>query len=109
MIHADIEIEHHKDGGLQPLGEIERLRRELERFRRVFREQQDVLGVAVRSIGAGDDVALLGARRHAGRWTGALHVHDHGGNFGEIRQADEFRHQRDAGAGSCGEGARAVP
>ncbi len=109
MIHADIEIEHDKDGGLQAVGEIERLGREFEGFGGVFRKQHHVLGVAMGSIGAGDDVALLGARRHAGRWTGALHVHDHGRYFREIRQPDKFRHQRDAGAGSCGEGARAVP
>ena len=83
--------------------------REFERLGRVFRKQQHMLGVAMRGIGAGDDVALLGARRHAGRGTGALHVDDHGRNFGEIGQADEFRHQRDAGPGGGGEGAGAVP
>ena len=33
----------------------------------------------------------------------------HGGDFGEIGEADELLHQRDAGAGGGGEGARAVP
>ena len=51
MVHADVEIEHDEDRGLQPVGEIERLRRELERLGRVFREQQHVLGVAMRGIG----------------------------------------------------------
>ena len=109
MVHADIEIEHDEDGGLQAVGEIEGLCGEFEGFGRVFRKQHHMLGVAMGSIGAGDDVTLLGARRHAGRWTGALHVHDHGRHFGEIRQADKFRHQRDAGPGGGGEGARAVP
>ncbi len=109
MVHADIEIEHQEDHGLQPLGEIEGGRRELESFRRVFWKQQHVLGVAVRGIGAGDDVALLGPRRHARGGTGALHVHDHGRDFREIGQPDELRHQRDAGAGGRGEGARPVP
>ena len=68
-----------------------------------------MLGVAMRGIGAGDDVALLRARRHAGRGTGALHVEQHGGNFGEISQPDEFLHQRNAGARGGGEGAGAVP
>jgi hypothetical protein len=67
VVHADVEIEHQEDRGLQPLGEIEALRRHLEALGRVFRKQQDVLGVAVRGIGAGDQVALLGAGRHAGR------------------------------------------
>ena len=52
---------------------------------------------------------LLRARRHAGGRPGALHVEDHRRNFGEIREADELLHQRDAGAGRGGEGARAVP
>ena len=85
------------------------VRGELEGFGRVFRKQQHVLGVAMRGIGAGEDVALLGAGRHAGGGAGALHVHDHGRDFGEIGQADELLHQRDAGTGGRGEGARAVP
>ena len=32
-----------------------------------------------------------------------------GGNLGVIGEAEEFLHQRDAGAGRRGEGARAVP
>ena len=52
---------------------------------------------------------LLRARRHAGRGPGALHVEHHRGNFGEIGEAEEFLHQRNAGAGGGGEGARAVP
>ena len=76
-----------KIGGLQPVGEIERLRRNLERLGRVLREQQYVLGVAVRRVGGAEDVALLGARRHAGRGPGALHIEDHRRNFGEIATA----------------------
>ena len=52
MVHADVEIEHDEDRGLQPVGEIERLRRHLERFGRILGEQQHVLGVAMRGIGA---------------------------------------------------------
>ncbi len=109
VIHADVEIEHQEDRGLQPLGEVERGGGELERLRRILREQQHVLGVAVRGIGAGDHVALLGAGRHAGRGAGALDVHDHGRDLGEIGQADEFGHQRDARTRGRGEGPRPVP
>ena len=68
-----------------------------------------MLGVAMRRIGAGDQIALLGARRHAGRGARALHIEDHRGNFGEIGKAEELLHQGNAGAGSGSEGARAVP
>ena len=54
-------------------------------------------------------IALLRAGRHAGRGAGALHVEDHRRDFGEIGEPQEFLHQRDAGAGGRGEGARAVP
>ena len=109
MVHADVEVEHHEDRGLQPVGEVEGLGAELEGLGRIFGEQQHVLGVAVRGIGAGNDVGLLRARRHAGRWAGALHIEDHGGNFREIGEPEELLHQRDAGARRCREGAGAVP
>ena len=54
-------------------------------------------------------IALLRARRHAGRRAGALHVEDHRGDLGEIGEPEEFLHQRDAGPGGGREGARAVP
>ena len=50
--------------------------RELEALARVFRKEQDVLGVAVRRIGAREQVGLLRARRHAGRGAAALDVDD---------------------------------
>ena len=109
VVHADVEVEHDEDRRLQAVGEVEGLRAELERLLRILGEQQHVLGVAVRGIGAGDDVALLRARRHAGRGAGALHVEQHRGDLGEIGEAEELLHQRDAGAGGGGEGARAVP
>ena len=109
MVHADVEIEHDEDRRLQPVGEVERLGAEFEALGRVLGEQQHVLGVAVRGVGAGEEVGLLGARRHAGRRAAALHVEDHRRDLGEVGEADELLHQRDAGAGGGGEGARAVP
>ena len=109
MVHADIEVEHDEDRRLQPVGEVEGGGGELERLGRVLGKQQHVLGVAVRGVGAGDDVGLLRSRRHAGRGAGPLHVENHRGYFREIGEAEELLHQRDAGAGGGGEGARAVP
>ena len=63
----------------------------------------------MRGVCAGDHVALLGSRRHAGGRSGALHVHDDGGNLRKIRQADKLLHQRDARPGCCRESAGAVP
>ena len=42
-------------------------------------------------VGARQDVALLGARRHAGRRPGALHVDDHRRDLGVVRQARSAR------------------
>ncbi len=68
-----------------------------------------MLGVAVRGVGAGQHVGLLGARRHAGRRPTALDVEDHRRNLGEIGQPEELLHQRDARTRGRREGARAVP
>src|SRR5262249_50924129 len=87
MIHANVEVEHDEDRRLQPVGKVEGVGAKLEGLGRILREQQYVLGVAVRSISARDQVALLGARRHAGRGAGPLHVKDDGGDFRKIGKA----------------------
>ena len=109
LVHADVEVGHDEDRRLQAVGEVEGLGRELEALVRIFGQQQDVFGVAVRGVAAGEDVRLLGAGRHAGRGAAALHIDDGDRDLGEIGEADELVHQRDAGAGGGGEGARAVP
>ena len=109
LVHADLEVEQHEHRRLQPVGEIEGLRRELEGLAGILRKQHHVLGVAVGRIGAVEHVGLLVAGRHAGRWPGPLHVEDDRGNFGEIAEPDEFLHQRDAGARGRGECAGSIP
>ena len=109
-IHADVEIEHDEDRRLQPLGEIEGARAANSNASAgPSGMQQHMLGVAVRGEGAGEEVRLLRAGRHAGRGAAALHVEDDDRNFGEIGEAEEFLHQRDARPGRRREGARAVP
>ena len=68
-----------------------------------------MLGVAVRRVRREQQVALLGLGRHAGRRAAALDVEQHGRDLGEVREADELLHQRDAGARGGRERARAVP
>ena len=109
VVHADVEIGHDHHRRLQPLGQIEGLRPQREALGRVLREQQHVLGVAVRGIGARQDVGLLRARRHAGRGAAALDVEQHDRHLGEVGKPQELAHQRDAGARRGGERARAVP
>ena len=74
----------HEHRRLQALGEVEGLHGHVEALLGVRREQQHVLGVAVRGVRAEQDVALLRARRHAGRGPDALHVEDHRGNLGVV-------------------------
>ena len=97
-IHADVEIEHHEDQRLQPLGEIERARPEFERFPGAVGDQEHMLGVAVRGESAEEQVRLLGAGRHAGRRAAALNIEHDDRNLGEIGEAEEFLHERDARA-----------
>ena len=65
--------------------------------------------VAVRGIGAFQQVALLRARGHAGGGPDALDIDDHRRNLGVIGEPQQLIHQRDARAGGGGERARAVP
>ena len=109
IVHADVQIQHHEDRGLEPFRVVERTSGEFETFARVFRKQQHLLGIAMRCIGAGQYIRLLGTRWHAGGRSAALHIKNHRRYFGKIRQPDEFLHQRYAGAGSTGKRAGAIP
>ena len=109
VVHADVEIGEHEDRRLETLGQVERLDCEIKALRRVRREKQDVLGVAVRRVRARQDVALLRARRHAGRRPRTLHVDEHDRDLRVVGEPDELAHQRDARAGGRGERASAVP
>ena len=109
VIHADVQIAHDDDRRLQALRQIEGVRRQLKTFFWIAGEQQHMLGVAVRSIGARGDVGLLRACRHAGRGTATLDIEQHQGQLREIGEAEKFRHQRYAGTRGRGESARAVP
>ena len=95
LVHADVQVGHHEHRRLQPVGQVQRRGRMLETFVRVLREQQHMLGVAVRGIGAAQDVGLLRARGHAGGRPAALHVDDGHRDLGKVGQADELGHQAD--------------
>jgi hypothetical protein len=109
VVHADVEVRQHEHRRLQPLGEVEGLHGQVEALLGIRGEDQHVLGVAVRGVGAEQDVALLRAGRHAGRGTDALDVEDHGRDLGVVGEPDELAHQRDARAAGRGERTRAVP
>src|SRR5215813_14279859 len=98
VIHADVEVEHHEDRGLQAVGKIESLGTEFEALSRILREEQNVLGVAVRGVSTEGDIALLRAGWHAGRWAGPLDIENNRRDFSEIGQSDELLHQGDAGS-----------
>ena len=68
-----------------------------------------MFGVAVGGMGAGEQVRLLGAGGHAGGRPHPLHIDEHRRNFGEVGQAKQLGHQRDARARGGGEGAGPVP
>ncbi len=94
---------------LELFRQIESILRHGEALVHRTRKQQDVLGVAVGEERGGKNVALRGARRQAGGRPDALDVPDHSRNFGVVGEAGKLRHQRDAGPGGRGHGARARP
>ena len=84
LVHADVEVQHDEDRGLQAVRQIEGERAHFETFAGIGRQQHRVLGVAVAGIGGGQQVRLLGAGGHAGGGAAALDVKDHGGDLGEV-------------------------
>ena len=98
VVHAEVEIGHHEDRRLEALGEVEGLDGHRVALGDRRRQQQDVLGVAVRQARGKGDVALRGARRQARRGADTLDVEDHRRQLGVVGQPRELRHQRDAGA-----------
>ena len=109
VIHADVEVRQNHDRCLQALGEIECLDGGRETLVRIRREQQHVLGVAVRGICTRENVRLLCARRHARRRTGALDVENDCRYLRIVAETDELAHQRDARPARRGERSRAHP
>ena len=109
VVHAQVQVRKHDHRRLQPLGQVEGRCRHFKALFRGGGEEQNVTRVAVRGIGAGQDVALLRAGRHAGGRTDALHVEQDRRNLRVVAVTEELRHQRDARARGGRKGARAVP
>ena len=109
LVHTDVQIGHHEYRRLQPVCQVQCGRAMLEALVRVLRQQHHVFGVAVRRVRAGNQVCLLGARRHAGRGAAALHVDDSYGNLGKVGQPDELGHERNPRTRRGGESAGPVP
>ena len=109
VVHAQIEIGEHKDRGLHALCQVEGRLGQLEALLDRTGQQNQVLGIAVGEEGRRKQIGLLGARGHTRRRPAALHDDDDAGNLGVVAQAAELGHQRHAGAGGRGHGARARP
>ena len=109
VVHAEVQIAHHDDGGLQPVRQVQGFGGEVEALLGGGGEQQHMAGVPVGGVGGAEQVALLGAGGHAGGGAGALNVEQHRGEFREVGEAEKLRHQGDAGAAGGGEGPRSVP
>jgi hypothetical protein len=97
VVHAQIEITHHKHGRLKSFRQIEGIHGHVEAFRYAAGQQHDVLRVAVRAVDDRKDVRLLRTGRQPGAGPDARDIEDHDRNLGVVGQSDEFVHQRDAG------------
>ena len=109
IVHPDVQVGKDEDRRLEPLGQVERLDREVEALARVRGKDHDVLRVPVGRVGRELDVALLGPRGHPRRWAHPLHVEEDGRHLGVVRQPDEFAHQRQTRPAGGRERARPRP
>ena len=76
VVHAQIEIGHDEDRGLELLGEFEGFDGHGEALFGRAREEHGVLGIAVGEERGGEEVALRGAGGQAGGGADALDVED---------------------------------
>jgi hypothetical protein len=84
VVHPEVEICHHNNGGLELFRKVEGIGGHLKTFLGSGRKKQWVLGVAMRGEGSEQDVRLLGPRRHPRRRAGTLDVDKDGRHLGEI-------------------------
>src|SRR5205085_10431554 len=79
VVHPDIEVRHHNHRCLKPFGQVERFYGEFEALRRVGRKQKNVFRIAMRSVGALQEICLLRAGWHSCRGTYSLNIDDYSG------------------------------
>jgi hypothetical protein len=80
------------------VGDLERPPRLPVRFLRVRRCEHDSMRVPLRRVQDVFEVGLFRLRRHSGRGTGAHRLNEDDRRFGHLREAERFRHQREAAA-----------
>ena len=90
-VHAEVEIAHHEDDRLQPLGQVERVHRHLVALFDRRRQQQHVPRVAVRVERREEDVALRRARRQTRGRPDALDVEHDRRHLGVVRRGRRTR------------------
>ena len=109
VVHAQVEVGHQEDRGLEALREVEGVLREEVALRDAPGEQQDVPAVAVGEEVRRKDVALHRAGGKARGGADALDVQDDRGHLGVVAQPGELGHERDAGPGRRRHRPRARP
>ena len=98
-VHAQVEVGGDEDRRLELLGQVEGLDGQRVALLDRAGDQDDVAAVAVAEQVELEDVALAGPGGQAGARPHALDVDDHDRDLGEVGQADELGHQRDARPG----------
>ena len=109
-VHAEVEVAHHEDERLEPLGEVERVHRHRRSTPRPTPGcSMTCLRVAVRQQRGRTGcrpAPCASAARSTARRAGCRRRRRH---FGVVREAGELAHQRDARARRRGHRARARP
>ena len=98
-VHPEVKIAGDEDRGLKLLREVERLHGHRVAFADRAGNQDDVAAVAVTEQVELDNVSLAGASGQARARPHPLDVDDRDGDLGEIGEADELGHQRNARPG----------
>src|SRR5262249_40054238 len=77
VVHAQIQIAHHKDRCLEAFSKVKGVVAHAEAFFNAGRKQNDVFRITVRAVDHRQDIGLLRSRRQSRTWTYTSDVEDY--------------------------------
>ncbi len=108
-IHAKIKVAHHNNRCLQSICEVKGIGCHGKTFMGILGEEQNIAGIAMRSVCRCQQIGLLSTCGHTGTRPAALDINQHEGDLGEVGKPQEFGHQREPRSGSGRKGTGTAP